>query len=308
MYKLHNVPAASASVHELADFAELTAWMEALVSQNALSRRMRILAENDYHQGVPEDDVAEDRIIDAFAEIQDRVTSCGGGYPFEISDAGYTLRFRADCNDDRQLIYTYLLLATRMDMKNQRRQANIDGTLILEDLSAEVARNYLGERAESMVFGTADNLKFSDKIERLCEKISEGGGFKASKTPALIKDGGLDVVAWKHFSDRRVGKLIAFGQCKTGTSYKDSFTQLRPDSFCNRWLKSSLVCPPVRMFFLTDSLSIDQLESSSWDAGLIFDRCRIVDFSSYISADVVDRIERWTTAARESAMLSIDAL
>ena len=307
MYKLPNVPAVSASVHELADFAELTAWMEDIVSQNTLSRRMRILAENDYHEGVPEDDMTENQITNVFTEIQDRVTSCGGGYPFEVADEGYTLRLRTDGNDVRHLIYMYLLLATRMDMKNNRRQANIDGTAILEELSAEVARNYLGERAESMVFGTAGSLRFSEKVERLCKRICEGGGFRQAKTSTVMRDGRLDVVAWKHFADRRVGKLIAFGQCKTGTSYKDSFTQLRPDSFCNRWLRSSLVCPPVRMFFLADSLSRDQLESNSWDAGLIFDRCRIVDFSSCIGTDIVDRIERWTAAAREVAMLSVDA-
>ena len=37
MYKLPNVPAVSASMHELADFAELTAWMEDIVSQNTRS-------------------------------------------------------------------------------------------------------------------------------------------------------------------------------------------------------------------------------------------------------------------------------
>lgn len=304
MFRLPSAPSDSASPHEFADFAEWIAWTEGSASERRVSRNIEVLADNDYYNGVPEDDTTEGKIKDAFAVIRHRVDACRGAYPFEISDTGQTLRLRNESKDERnegQLIYRYLLLATRMDMKNHRRHADIDGTEILEELSAEVARNYLGERADSMVFGTAEGLAFPDKVKKLCERLNEGGGFKGSGHLA-VKDGKLDVVAWKHFADRRVGKLIAFGQCKTGTSYKDSFTQLQPNSFCQRWLKTSFVCPPVRMFFLADELSREQLEDNSWDAGLIFDRCRIVDFSGDIRSDVIDRIGRWTVAAKEVMM------
>lgn len=142
--------------------------------------------------------MTEDKVINVFAEIQNRVSACNGGYPFEISREGHTLRLRIDDSEDRQLIYKYLLLATRMDMKGQRFQADIDGTELLEELSAEVAQNYLGERAESMVFGTSSRARFSAQVKRLCKRVKEGGGFRNEEMSSITKDGKLDVVAWKH--------------------------------------------------------------------------------------------------------------
>ena len=43
--------------------------------------------------------------------------------------------------------------------------------------------------------------------------------------------------------------------------------------------------------------------SASSDAGLLFDRCRIVDFCDDISSEVLKKVTIWTEAAAEAADL-----
>ncbi len=96
-----------------------------------------------------------------------------------------------------------------------------------------------------------------------------------------------------------LGKLIGFGQCKTGTSYKDYLTVLQPDRFIQKWMREPLVVPPVRMFFISEALAVTphgRFEDSI-DAGLLFDRCRIVDFCDGVGEEVMTTLRQWTAAA-----------
>ena len=305
MFKWPGEPSARAPEHELADFAELVAWQCNSMSMTALSRFLGRLDENDYSDGVPEEEETDQLAEDAYREIEQRKEGCGDGYPFEITKEGYTLCTPQKMESHKHTIYRYLLLATRLNMKDNRRHAGIDGALLFEELAADVAREYLGARAESLVFGTAaESTDFQGKVEDLCRRIKEGDGFvNRDKAPPNERDGKLDVVVWKHFTDGLPGKLIAFGQCKTGTSYKDELTQLQPDKFCSKWLRWTPVLPPVRMFFVSEALLRSRWHSTSTDAGLLFDRCRIVDFSNEVSADVVGKIKAWTEAAARATDL-----
>ena len=313
MFKWPNTPSPRAREHELADFAELLCWKEGTASITDLSQALGRIAENEYKNGVPEEeeDVPMDMEIEgAFVEIERRKEACGGGYPFHIGENGSTIYAAEDVLQGDRRVYKYLLLATRLNMgtgkQSERMQDGIDGTLILEELSAETCREYFGKRAESMVFGTAAGSgNFPQKIDDLCGSIREGDGFKSSANNMLnIKDGKLDVVAWKHFSDELAGKLIAFGQCKTGTSFWNTLTQLQPDSFCRKWVQSALSKPPLSMFFVAEALHpVDWFGTAADVNGLLFDRCRIVDFSKRTRAQVLQKMEIWTRAAAEATEL-----
>lgn len=305
MFKWPREPSARAPGHELADFAELVAWQRNSMSMTALSRFLGRLDENDYSDGVPEEEETDHLAEDAYREIEQRKEGCGNGYPFEITKEGYTLRTSQKMENHKHTIYRYLLLATRLNMKDNRRHAGIDGALLFEELAAEVAREYLGARAESFVFGTAaESIDFQGKVDDLCRRIKEGDGFvNRDEARPNERDGKLDVVVWKHFTDGLPGKLIAFGQCKTGTSYKDELTQLQPDAFCRKWLRSSPVLPPVRLFFVSEALLRSRWRSASIDAGLLFDRCRIVDFCNDVSADVFQKVRTWTEAAARATAI-----
>ncbi len=305
MFKWPNVPSPNAAEHELADFAELLCWRDGRSSATALMHSLARLAENDYSDGVPEDDMVANYVENAYVEIERRARDCGEGYPFALGENGDTLRTRSRTNNGRHAIYKYLLLATRLNMRTHRNHAEIDGTLLFEELSAETCKEYFGDRTESMVFGTAaGGTGFEEKVEYLCMKIGEGNGYEPKvESREYARDGKLDVVAWKHFTDRLPGKLIAFGQCKTGTNFRDDLAELQPESFCKKWMRNDPALFPMRMFFVAEALPRGGWYNFAADAGLLLDRCRIVDFSNHICRSVSEKVEDWTAAAACSSGL-----
>ena len=298
MFKWPEAPSPRAEEHELADFVELVTWRDGRMSAVELTRSLGRLDEADYSEGVPEEDEVDARVETVFAELERRDEACAGGYPFSIGDSGQTVRSKESVCE-RHMIYRYLLLATRLNMNDNRLHGGLDGTQLFEELAAESVRCYLGERSVSLVFGTvAHGNSFINRINDLCERLGEGGGFSTRSDRVLRqRDGKLDIVAWTPFSDRQSSKLTMFGQCKTGTHYKDQLTQLQPDSFCNKWLRSQPAVSPVRTFFVSEALPRSRWRDMAVDAGLLFDRCRIVDFSDTASADVLKKVQVWTAAA-----------
>ena len=324
MFKWPGNPSPQASAHELADFVELMAWRDGVFSVAARSNASARLEENDYSGGVPEEDIAtestntNDMVVQSgedmeqpvvvgeeFKEIQRRAESCGTGYPFAISRNGQILRRAFDPDNGKHTTYLYLLLATRLHMSNTARGSSgpvhggLNGTDIFEGLSANVGRNYLGQRACSFVFGTASCIgSFAERVNALCRQLGEGGRFDSQITaPPTERDGKLDIVSWIPFSDLLPGKLIVFGQCKTGTNYRNALTQLQPDAFCKKWLRREMPVTPMRAFFVAEALSRSRWYDTVADSGLLFDRCRIVDFCENVGGDVLDKVTTWTSAA-----------
>ena len=159
-----------------------------------------------------------------------------------------------------------------------------------------------------MVFGTADeDSNFERRVDELCRRLGEDGGFqrKRARRGTRAKDGKLDIVVWTPFADKLPGKLIGFGQCKTGTNYNDELTELRPDVFREKWLSSALIVPPVRLFFISEALAFsDECRFEiSIEAGLTFDRCRIIDFCNNVPSELLASLESWTTEAARATGL-----
>ncbi len=296
-FKWPDVPALQEDVHVLADYAELQSWQNQGTSKRNLASSLGRLDENDYADGVPEEDPGSLKLDAVFDEIGRRQVACGEGYPFCIDSAGHVLRPQRPAKQDQFVIYKYLLLATRLNMHRSRMQGDIDGTALFENVAAEAARRYFGEGAETLVFGAqAATANFVSRVNRLCEDLQEGDGI-SNRDPSVsrVRDGKLDIVVWKHFADRLPGKLIAFGQCKTGSSYTEN--DLHPAGFCEKWLRTSLPVKPLRLFLVAEALRRDRWSMHSIDNGLQFDRCRIVDCCDRIDHDVMKQVRRWTAAA-----------
>lgn len=316
MYKWPNIPSERAAAHEVADFVELTAWRDQSASSVAMTRAIERPADFDYSSGVPEEDEEEARrqnVLDAYREMEERLSSCGQahGYPFKLKTPENTLRlqFCESCN--RHLVYQYLLLVTRLKKGGDHRFESISGADLFEELCAQVAKSYLGSRAESLVFGTAGSGGFRRKVVDLTQRIGEGVGAK-EQISSSTRDGKLDVVAWKPFADKLHGKLILFAQCKTGTGYRDSVTQLQPQEFCQKYMREQPAVIPTRAFFVSEALPRTGIRSRGrWydigtDSGLFFDRCRIIDYCDSIEANTVERIRTWTDAAARKFLQSTD--
>ncbi|MXZ25976.1 MAG: hypothetical protein F4Y80_14200 [Caldilineaceae bacterium SB0665_bin_21] len=264
---------------------------------------------NDYAGGVlVEDEWAVD-VGEALSEMQRRREVCGEGYPFAVDTNGNFARYDPRAMPEKAVLYKFLLLATRLDMSKleSRQHAGKDGTVLFEYVAAEVTRMYLGPRAEKMNFGAnVDNTDFASRVEELCQRLGEGEGFRDEYTHGHhMKDDKLDIVLWKSFADRLAGQLIVFGQCKTGTSYQNTLGELHPEAFCGQWLLAQPAVAPLRFFLIADALSPLEFERSARRAGVLFDRCRIIDFCDALDQDVLDQVSDWTAAAAHFADLPI---
>ena len=154
-----------------------------------------------------------------------------------------------------------------------------------------------------MVFGTArrngvDEVgAFPSAVSAMCTRLREGVDyFPHSGSAPERQDGNLDVVVWKHFSDGKLGKLIGFGQCKTGTHWKNGLFEMMPSGFCHKWVRTLPIVEPVRLFFMTSRVRHTEWYDCSVDGGILFDRCRILDYAPKM-AHLRDRWLTWTRAA-----------
>ena len=309
MFKWPHTPSPGARASELADYAELCCWQTARASRTALHQDLVRMDVNDYVGGVPVENEWTVDVGEALSEMQRRREVCRGGYPFAVDPNGNFARYDPNAAPGKALLYKFLLLATRLDMSkpDSRQHGDKDGTVLFEHVAAEVARMYLGPRTEKMNFGSnMDFPDFASRVDELCRCLGEGEGFRDGYAHGhRIKDDKLDIVLWKSFADRLSGQLIAFGQCKTGTSYRDMLGELQPEVFCGQWFLAQPAVTPLRFFLIADALSPQEFERSARQAGVLFDRCRIIDFCEALDQDVMNQVSDWTTAAARFAALPV---
>jgi hypothetical protein len=308
LFTLPNFPSPRAEIHEIADFAELKCWLRGSVSSREILAYLGRIDENEEETtGCDDiDDKNSNMLDEVMNEIYSRSKECNGGYPFQLNKEGTVIYYKPEKSSPRPLLYNYLLLSTRLNMKNNNVQASIDGCLLFEEICAHILRNYLGgERAKSLIFGTAAPGSFKEKIKTLCNELKEGAGFKNPDFAYPTKnDGGLDIVAWIPFSDRKAGQLIIFSQCKTGTSWKDDACKLRPETFIKNWIDGSIATEPVRTLCVSEACDRSRWNSCCNEAGLLIDRCRIVDFSDNLNSDVLRKIHKWTISGQNSVVFN----
>lgn len=291
-YKIPDTPTARASSYELADYLEILCFItNEEVSITNAHRQINYISDEIDESEYDEDDKLYDYLQEALKEIDRRAIVCRGKYPFNTENNSVIPNL--ECEESHKLIYKYLLLATRLNMTEHKYVGEINGTLIFEDLASLVAKEYFGNKAESIVFGTGVRGGFKDKVNDLTQKIGEGGRYKDPEDCTHDeKDGGLDIVVWKPFSDKRKGKIIGFGQCKTGTEWRNEAGRLNPHDFCSIYLDRQPLVIPVKMFFVCETFK-NNYETLSTKAGIIFDRCRIMDFLPELPKELFDKIKNW---------------
>lgn len=238
-------------------------------------------------------------------EIERRKNACASGYPFALISEGTVLQCPApEPKSTQQVVYLYLLLSTRLNMKNDRNHGGIDGAFLLEHLSACALKYYLGpDKARSFVFGTSNENGFENKVNKLCKGLGEGSAFRnldGDGTPVKAKDAKLDTVAWIPFADQLPSQLIMFAQCKTGTTWRDETSELQPDQFIKKWVREPFLVNPIRVFCVSEAVNRSIWKSSSVEAGIVFDRCRLVENCIDLPEEISSNIRAWTSEAKKT--------
>jgi hypothetical protein len=302
MFKIKSkTPSVEDDVEILADFIEVKCLISPKKTVSVRKIIQALLKSSDTFETSGIEDV-EDKLLEKIelvsGEFTRRNISSNNRYPFQTHFKGEVLSFNGIKQIDG-LIYAYLLFATRLNMAENKKFKNIDGTGLLEKISSYVAANYFGSRSTPLILGTSVKGGFAAKVNDLCTKMGEGVKFiNRSKAAITENDDKVDIVVWTDFSDGRVSKFVGFGQCKTGTNWENDRFQLQPIEFCKKWLHSQPVMDPIRMFFLADIVEESVWNKRAYDAGLLFDRLRILDyFPTTIPKNVLKEISIWTTYA-----------
>lgn len=233
---------------------------------------------------------------DAFAEIEERLRSCGSGpqlYPFNVGERYIELQ---DHPEGSTYIFLLLLATYGKDAGPQRT----NGAQLFELLSTEVATAYLGgapNEASGFHFGFPRRNPpkgFRAALDAMCLHIGEGGGCNKKKpNVSRQQDSSLDLVAWRPFKDKREGKLIAFGQCASGNDWKDKLTDLQIDAFCD-WMLDRPAVLPLRLFFVPHRVEKSRWRQAAVEGGVIFDRCRVASFGNAINTVIKEECRHWS--------------
>lgn len=298
---MFNRPNSLDPVAVVADFIELQSLLfRAPVSAYTLRSLYSMPDDEIDNEGlVSSDDFSIDTLEDGIKECNQRALSCPDSYPFEVTANSVAQHSMGGAHKE---IYQFLLLSTRLNMKNDSIHAGHDATKLFEELCACVAAEYFGQHSKSFVFGTAGRGTFREKIENVIKSLHLTSAFKAPLgSTGRQKDAAVDVVAWIPFSDKKDSQLIAIGQCKTGTHWEEMLTTTQPRVFFGNHFSGEPFAEVERMFFVTESYGMDKWEERSRKAGIMFDRTRIMEFiPANLDEVLLRRIMEWNTEALAS--------
>ncbi len=199
----------------------------------------------------------------------------GNGYPF--GDAPPSLEYQPSCS----LVYEFCLAICNSPSLTQGEYKDLPR--VFERLACVLAETYIGLGAGSHHLGWPrdddDSTLFRDAIAPVHEKTREWRWAPEDELPQNpsvkdIKDGGLDLLAWKMIDDR-VGSLFFLGHCACGQNWQDKFNDANPDDL-EKWFKPmTLIRPPVRLFFTPHHVVDPLLREASRTAGIVLDRIRL---------------------------------
>lgn len=294
-YRLGRIPSPRPSLSELVDYMEVETLLSgsSSFSSTEVAQQMGVVDD----ESTPEDEEEEslEFIRDSLSLVKDRKRMAKGRYPFVSSIS--SIEMDGNCDPIYTSVYTFLLLATRENMRDNRMVGDLDGTVLFERLCAHILNCFLGNQSISFVFGTGSEEKasFLDRLRLMLDSFKEKG-YSVTTTPnnPYFKDAGIDVVAFIPFNDERHGHMVYLAQCKTGTSWASHLSDLQP-TILGDYINPMLVPNPGKMFMITDEyIETDWRDVVQRIGGLFFDRCRLMAYlPTQFDSPLLDDIIKW---------------
>ena len=219
-------------------------------------------------------------------------------YPFTVNDLAVVFKENLAIS-----LYTYLLYITRP--ANAVPWQSVSPTQQESDLFEEVVsltlKDYLGPASEAIPFGWPSKYgrpeQFPQAIDWLAQKMSVRLGL--AFRPPRRKDGGVDVVAWKPFKDRRSGFPIYLVQC----TLQREFVSKARDIDLRHWAGwLDMDRDPITILAIPRAIANGELWNEATANSIIFERVRIVDScNSPLPEGQVEYAEKLLSRFREFA-------
>jgi hypothetical protein len=196
-------------------------------------------------------------------------------YPLDVKAVGMVRR-----QDWAELPYTYLLrISSGAEHPFSLSLAiNPDRVLNFEKLVVIAMKNLLGSSSQAIRFGFPSEdrpVEFPKAIEWLSKRM----GIKSGEAyrPPRRKDGGVDVVAWRPFKDRRNGFPVYLVQvtCERNYSHKIYDVDLR---LWSGWL--NLDADPISVLAVPTTISLGEEWNEISSRVVVLERIRICELLS----------------------------
>jgi len=332
----------------LADWLEL----QTLMDPRGVSTRASLLNVMD----ILEDDAAEPDRVDAetgevldeailederqqfvnvtFEELSYRQETLGDSYPFQVDAARYRLARQTEeaIVHPGQIVYLFCLLSSAI--REHRIQPHADLTQAERNIADAfqvcaclAAGGYLNGDVSSFGFPRATGTNFLTALRQTFARFGIGT-VRANDDipdglPTSLKDGGIDVIAWRDHPDGMPSKTYLVGQCASGTQWRDKSVLEYIKQLHGSWFTRSPAGHSTPAMFIPFPFHHDITERAGpyleavknrfWYEesrfGVIFDRLRIAHFANACMSfappqrervDGTDRFEEVTAWVRST--------
>ena len=235
-----------------------------------------------------EEDLRQDEAVGRIQEeVLRRTDTLGETYPF-VHENGTLIHRQSD-----DLVYEFLLAICNANTITAGKSVELPR--FFERLSAKLVAAYFGPETESIHTGWPRDpeigLTFRDAMRTVAERTGEWVWGPVADLPSepVPGDSGCDFVVWPPAADgRKIGQLFVLGQCACGKDWESKWNDMNLPKL-RKWFSEPYLFDPVRSFatphYVTDAL----LKEASREAGLVFDRARLVRISSRASSELIDQ-------------------
>jgi hypothetical protein len=266
-----------------------------------------------------------------FEELEYRQKVIGSAYPFSVNTDGPRLALDRIADNliicPGQVVYLFCLLASAIREKKIQPAASLTAAEkeladTFQICACLAAGGYVSGDVSSFGFPRASSDAFLPALRAAFERFGIGqvradipDGF-----PDSLKDGGIDVIAWRNHPDDMPGKIYMLGQCASGMNWKSKTVVEYIHQLHGSWFTdgppATHTLPAMFIPFTFHRDLNEERRGSYLDAmrnlyryeerrfGIIFDRLRIAHFAnSCMTSDHdarrrVDGTERFASVQR----------
>lgn len=175
--------------------------------------------------------------------------------------------------------------------------------VLFEHLTTEALRNTLNTwEVDRIGWSAEDPQILYSQINKICERLGE---LKGHENPRPVdKDGGVDVLCYRAFPDRRGDYPVFFVQCSTGADWIEKRGQDALNLWTN-WINFKAPKLLSRVFAVPFSLCDDAfIQTQMRVNGLILDRIRLFSTNcsetEWLSLSTKEKIVEWLTSKLET--------
>lgn len=236
-------------------------------------------------QAWAQDDLTADSAVGAIQdELARRRSLLGDAYPFSVSSG--TLTYTASAS----LIYEFFLAAATSTDLTSGQHARLPR--VFERIVTQLLAVWLGDaRGIHTGFPRDKDVgsTFKAAMETVCASFIEPCFLPQNHLPdhPIPGDHGVDCIICKPSPDGRpIGQLFLLAQCACGNDWTSKFSDLSLQRW-STWFHPFSLVPPIRAFATPHHVVDGWLYVASSQAGLVFDRSRLVKVAALQAATPV---------------------